>query len=295
MLKKRRILTVAAAVVLLSLMLPLEAMAAKGSWQQDDKGWKLQLDDGTGVKDTWALIDGFYYHFNQEGYKDTGWLKEHGKWYYLGGDGRMFADISANIDGIGYTFDSSGVWMGNSLPGVYPGVWQGTTLINTWADYRFTLPEGARLKELENSRKAAVLSYGPSEASAEPYNLVEFWMELADGSQVENIYYGGKDAAAVSVEEYTKVLIPLWTNTGYVVEDTKPVPVGGYTYNRIRMLKPKSQLRLDVYVRKVDNSFMMLRTGYMDGNGAGVTAFINSITPAGQDKSPDADPAKTAQ
>lgn len=287
MIKRQKILTVAVTVVLLSAMLSLEAMAAKGSWRQDDKGWKVQLDDDTGVKDTWALIDGFYYHFNKDGYRETGWLKEHGKWYYLGGDGRMYADVSANIDGIGYTFDSSGVWTGNALPGVYPGVWQGATLVNTWADYKFTLPEGARLKEFEKSREAAVLTNGPSEASAEPYNLTEFWMDLADGSRVANLYYGGKDAAAISAEEYTKVLIPLWTNLGYVVEDTKPVTVGGHTYNRIRMLNPKNLIRLDVYVRKVDNSFMMLRTAYMDGDDSGVTAFINSITPVGSDENPD--------
>ena len=39
------------------------------------------------------------------------WIYTGGKWYYLSDNGRMLASTTANIDGVQYTFNSSGAWV----------------------------------------------------------------------------------------------------------------------------------------------------------------------------------------
>ena len=61
-----------AAAALLSCLLPLSSLA--GAWQQNEKGWWWQNNDGSYPAGRWVLLDGNsdgtaeYYYFNQEGY-----------------------------------------------------------------------------------------------------------------------------------------------------------------------------------------------------------------------------------
>lgn len=70
--KKRFCARALAAAALLSCALPLCAFA--GAWQQNEKGWWWQNNDGSYPSDRWALLDGNgdgtaeYYYFNKEGY-----------------------------------------------------------------------------------------------------------------------------------------------------------------------------------------------------------------------------------
>ena len=65
----------------------------------------------------WQQIEGYWYYFNTSGAMQTGWLNDGGVWYYLkpegftawsGPVGSMLENTTATIDGISYTFNSSG-------------------------------------------------------------------------------------------------------------------------------------------------------------------------------------------
>ena len=61
-----------AAAALLSCILPLSSLA--GAWQQNEKGWWWQNNDGSYPSGRWVLLDGNmdgtaeYYYFNRDGY-----------------------------------------------------------------------------------------------------------------------------------------------------------------------------------------------------------------------------------
>ena len=71
MFKRKIAVTLIAATAILCT---LTAPAYAGSWQQDGNGWWYANDDGTYPVSSWAFLDGAWYHFNNEGYMDTGWL-----------------------------------------------------------------------------------------------------------------------------------------------------------------------------------------------------------------------------
>lgn len=117
-------------------------------WIQNDGIWKYQLADGsfaTGWKEVggkwyyldrdgimmtgWENLDGKYYYLRDSGEMATGWLeleddlyylgpdgvmyasrwiKENGKRYYAGADGRLLRNVCSRIDGIEYDFDDAG-------------------------------------------------------------------------------------------------------------------------------------------------------------------------------------------
>jgi len=87
-----------------------------GSGPGDAAGWKsnqtgswYQYSDGSYPVNRWELIGDVWYYFNAEGYLYTGWLTTgDGKTYYLQpGNGAMLTGAQT-IDGVGYSFDTSG-------------------------------------------------------------------------------------------------------------------------------------------------------------------------------------------
>lgn len=56
------------------------------------------------------------YRYEQDGqYLTNQWIEFEGDWYYLGADGFMLFNITQNIDGVNYTFDSLGRWTEQSV------------------------------------------------------------------------------------------------------------------------------------------------------------------------------------
>ena len=103
-----------------------------GQWKMDETGWWYQGADGTYPKNTWASIEWngqrYWYHFNESGYMDTGWILDSEIWYYLhpeanGNRGHMYTGWH-EIGGKWYYFN-----MGSELP-------MGAMLANT------TTPDG---------------------------------------------------------------------------------------------------------------------------------------------------------
>lgn len=99
----------------------------KGEWKSDDNGWKFQYTNGTNPKSTWEFIAGFWYYFDADGYRMTGFQTIGGAKYYLEDDGKMkigwlqsgdkkyYFDVSGAmqkgwllLDGSWYYMDSDG-------------------------------------------------------------------------------------------------------------------------------------------------------------------------------------------
>ncbi len=94
-----------AAVIMLAMALSAATAgtALAAGWQQDEKGYWYQYDDGsyaTGTKE----IDGKTYLFDAGGYMMTGWQYLGWKWYYFNGDGSKAMGWT-QLDGKWYYLD----------------------------------------------------------------------------------------------------------------------------------------------------------------------------------------------
>ena len=81
-----------------------------GEWQQQGSNWIYE--DGQ-INNTWRLIDGAWYYFNENSYMATGWKQVSGKWYFFnpisdGTKGKMLAGWQW-IDGKCYFLSPAGM------------------------------------------------------------------------------------------------------------------------------------------------------------------------------------------
>ena len=88
-----------------------------GVWQKDANGWRyLEEDKVSYPADTWRLIDGAWYHFDENGYRQTGWYIEEEESgtlkYYLKDTGKRACNETLQLDKENlYTFDANGVFI----------------------------------------------------------------------------------------------------------------------------------------------------------------------------------------
>lgn len=59
-----------------------------GSWIQSNGRWWFKHNDGSYTSNGWEKINRTWYHFDNSGWMQTGWVKD-GSWYYLDGSGAM--------------------------------------------------------------------------------------------------------------------------------------------------------------------------------------------------------------
>ena len=76
------------AVIAITAVTLLTGTAFAGSWQVDSYGWWYLNDDGSYPVLSWIYDGGEWYHFNEYGYMDTGWVWD-GAWYYMYPNGIM--------------------------------------------------------------------------------------------------------------------------------------------------------------------------------------------------------------
>lgn len=114
-----------------------------GKWVQDSNGWWYKNADGTYPSNGWSCLiwnnKTQWYHFNAQGYMDTGWyLDTDGRWYFLhnvsdGNQGHMYTGwheisgkwyyfheaaggpagslVTGGVTPDGYQVDTNGVWI----------------------------------------------------------------------------------------------------------------------------------------------------------------------------------------
>jgi len=96
-----------------------------GEWKQDNVGWYYQNDDGSYVKNDWlTLSDTEKYHFDSNGYMQTGLIEVDGIKHYFYDDGRMTYNWDTPE---GYRIDSDGKVIDENTPGINFRVIWGTT------------------------------------------------------------------------------------------------------------------------------------------------------------------------
>ena len=86
---------------------PTPTPEVKAGWQNDEKGYKYKRANGSFAKAEWEPVNGTWYHFDENGYMQTGWLNSDGTWYYLNADGSMAKDTWIGT----YYVDASGSWV----------------------------------------------------------------------------------------------------------------------------------------------------------------------------------------
>lgn len=85
-----------------------EPATKPGTWLRNLAGkWRYRHLDGTYTKNDWEYINGKWYHFDSNGWMQTGWLAVNGKWYYLNTDGAMQTGW-LQLDGKWYYLNASG-------------------------------------------------------------------------------------------------------------------------------------------------------------------------------------------
>lgn len=136
-----------------------------GEWIYDGPAewqWWYQNDDGGYTKNAWQQIDGEWYHFDENGYLDIGWLKEEEtiiqknwlgedcsypveKWYWLDVSGKMATSGSwegghINSDGV-LVIDGADVidgklyyWNTDTQANYYSTLEWKTQLAQKWSD-----------------------------------------------------------------------------------------------------------------------------------------------------------------
>lgn len=136
----RKLIASAMVVSALASMLSFPSLAA--GWQHNETGYWYEREDCSYPAGTWEQIDGTWYLFDQNGYMLTGWQQAAGEWYYLGNDGAMAAGVTLSIDGVPYTFSSSGAMMDQTDAVPVKGHWMGRTYVNEWSNIQLTVPQG---------------------------------------------------------------------------------------------------------------------------------------------------------
>lgn len=77
-------------------------------WILSEQGWWYKEKDGSYPVSTWKKAGDDWYHFDTSGYMQTGFLQDEGVLYYLDENGAMVHDENRTINGLNYSFDSSG-------------------------------------------------------------------------------------------------------------------------------------------------------------------------------------------
>ena len=65
------------------------ANPSQEGWVQSGSKWRYRNSDGTYTANCWKQINGIWYHFDKDGWRQTGWAKVGSSWYYLGSSGAM--------------------------------------------------------------------------------------------------------------------------------------------------------------------------------------------------------------
>lgn len=123
----------------------------ESSWVKIDNQWYYSTEDGKVTRNNWKKIAGVWYRFDENGimisnavyddylFKSSGalaensWVKIADKWYYGNQEGKINRDKWANIDGLWYRFDESGVMLSATIYKDHLLKTSGAMAENAWA------------------------------------------------------------------------------------------------------------------------------------------------------------------
>ena len=97
-----------------------EVIAHKaGKWIADEYGKKYMDEDGNFIVNYWINIDGYTYHFDENGYATVGWYPVGSVYYYFDEEGRILRNGTTPD---GFQTNEEGILIGDVLPSGVPGV-----------------------------------------------------------------------------------------------------------------------------------------------------------------------------
>ena len=111
--KKRWMIAVLVAAMVLAMIAPVTAQAAEPGWQKKDGYWYYYYSssDSDYAHGGTRYIEGEYYYFDNNGrMKANYWINEDGNWYYAGSDGAYVRGWN-KIGGVWYYFAPENTFM----------------------------------------------------------------------------------------------------------------------------------------------------------------------------------------
>ena len=260
--------------------------AVKSQWIQSGNRWWYRHPDGSYTANNWETINNKKYHFDKNGWMQTGWQKIDGIWYYLGpaGSGAM----------------RSSQWVEECYLGA-----DGKMLTSCWVDDYYVGVSGKIAKDQW---------VGDSYVGADGKKVSSQWVGDyyvgEDGTYVKNQwvgdYYVGPDGKYEKnqwvgdyyVGENGKKVRNTWIDNRYLDADgkwdrTKPVPVpleGIKVSTTGTLLKPGKTSGIDLYFfpenttddrtatwKSSDESVATVEDGIVTGHKAGYATITVTV------------------
>lgn len=91
-----------------TMSLSMALLVLAGTWIQEGPCWTYTKDDGKMATSERITDDGKWYHFGSDSIMETGWIKDGGKYYYLGPQGDMYVN---RWHFSGYYLGEDGSWI----------------------------------------------------------------------------------------------------------------------------------------------------------------------------------------
>lgn len=122
-----------------------------GDWEKMENQWRWRKSDGTYAVSSWEFIQDKWYHFDEIGIMQTGWILDQDTWYYLNEDGSM-AENQWIFNGQRWYFVNTGgsmakeQWVANGNSWYYVNT-DGVMEVNHWVTgtdgvWYYMMPDG---------------------------------------------------------------------------------------------------------------------------------------------------------
>ncbi|MDR2615211.1 MAG: hypothetical protein LBC28_01390 [Oscillospiraceae bacterium] len=174
---------------------------------------------------------------------------------------------------------------------IQTGVWDGDTFTNEWLNISFTLPDGWTAHAEDEFRERMKLELAATGGDVSRVETTDtritrdFSLILNSFTVIGSTYLNYSDDPQVShygAERYLSALTSDLSSKGAEVGEAEEVKLAGETYVSATALlgTGSANMHLRLYVRKLDDAFVMLTATYTDRSEAAVNDFFASIVPA---------------
>ena len=150
------------------------------------------------------------------------------------------------------------------------GRWEGNTFVNTWADYKISVPDGYS-HELEGFMDFFMTDYDA---------IVDFYVESSDGKVAAAVTFYDLEEYSDYLEaellmDFLKEFLPA---TGFYTlrSDAGFVQMGGYDYGKLEVLLLEV-VNQDIYLRNVNGSIMMMQFVYLQEDAQRVSDILGTM------------------
>ena len=161
-------------------------------WKVVSGRWKYMESNGEYVKSRWLLLGSTWYHFDENGWMQTGWIQLGDSKYYLESSGAMLSNGWHWIENVCYYFDNNGCMASD-----------------TWIDNWYVDVNGAWVPDKQKLTNIM----GTSSVTA--LQLSNFYKAM---NKKYPSYYSQNDKEAKTIEDFCKIYVEECKNEGVRVE-----------------------------------------------------------------------------